>query len=203
MPIYEHHCLRCDVTFEVIASFTSSRQRPCPECGKPAQRMTSTFAIASGSKATAASEAADATKAPIDPRPLCMKNPHIPLLCHMDEPSARRFIAHANGRGAEYDDKKAAREETRKQRGEAAPKAAAPSHGHAHDFRRHAPKGGEVGKVGHDHGHAHGAKAEKKAHDHAHGQSHAAPHAHPHGHGHAHGHPHRGAKKKAASKAAS
>lgn len=45
-------------------------------------------------------------------------------LCWMDDKSAERFAAYKMGRGAEYDDKSAAKEELRKRRGLPAPPAA-------------------------------------------------------------------------------
>src|SRR5271154_4270433 len=138
MPIYECHCLICDVTFEVLAPLSQARKtHHCPDCGRPSQRIVSAFAIASAS-AGVEREKQSTNRAPAkkDPRPLCLQHPHLPLLCHMDEPSAKRWIAHSQGRGSEFDDKRAKREEMRKQRGEAAAaKPAANGDGHSHDFR--------------------------------------------------------------------
>lgn len=158
MPIYEHHCLPCDLTFEALAPLSEARSaKRCPSCGRRAARVTSAFAIAGGAPPAENSSGAMVKQ---DPRPLCLRHPHLPLLCHMDEGSARRFVAHANGRGAEYDDRKAEREERRHRLGEPPAAAAPKSAGHGHEFRRH----------GHAHGHAH-------AHDGKHG------HGHEHGHG--------------------
>jgi hypothetical protein len=49
--------------------------------------------------------------------------PDFARLCWMDDRSAERFAAYKLGRGAEYDDKSAAIEERRKQRGLPAPPA--------------------------------------------------------------------------------
>ena len=46
-----------------------------------------------------------------------LRVPPAARLCWMDDRSAARFGAHKLGRGAEYDDKIAARQELRKQRG--------------------------------------------------------------------------------------
>jgi hypothetical protein len=48
----------------------------------------------------------------------------------MDDRSAARFAAHKLGRGAEYDDTVAARDELRKKRGLSENKAQPPSHHH-------------------------------------------------------------------------
>jgi putative FmdB family regulatory protein len=123
MPIYECRCIPCDITFEVLArAGQANRRHPCPECGRSSQRIASTFAIGSGGSnvrdaksGTAATNTA-AAKRRSGP-PLCLQNPHIPLLCHMDQKSGERFVAHFNGRGDEYDDKMATREYVRKKRG--------------------------------------------------------------------------------------
>ena len=98
-----------------------------------------------------------------------MKYPQIPLSCHMDEPSLRRFVAHAQGRGNQYDDKVAKQAEIRQQRGIPEPAVAPAAHGHDHgrNLRRHAVT------QGHEHGHDHG-------HTHEHGHSHAEGKAHTH-----------------------
>jgi hypothetical protein len=90
----------------------------------------------------------------------------------MDEPSLKRFVAHKQGRGAEYDDKQAAKTELRQKRGIPEPVVAPPSHGHDHHhFRRHGAAQTATKKEthGHDHGPAPGHKHDKgKTHSHAH-----------------------------------
>ncbi|MEW6297090.1 MAG: zinc ribbon domain-containing protein [Thermodesulfobacteriota bacterium] len=175
MPLYEYHCLSCDVTFEVLAPLSeASKKKPCPDCGRRAPRVVSAFAIASGGSSRQDTEGTMVARQPRDPRPLCMRYPQVPLSCHMDEPSLRRFVAHAQGRGNEYDDKVAKAAETRKQRGIPDPVYAPPAHGHDHSHdrnpRRHAvtqSHGREHGN-GQKHSHAHG-HARGKAHTHSHG----------------------------------
>ena len=49
MPLYEYHCVRCDLTFEELSLMSEShKKKACPECGKRAPRIVSAFAIASG-----------------------------------------------------------------------------------------------------------------------------------------------------------
>jgi len=170
MPLYEYHCPSCDLTFEVLASLSeASKKKPCPECGRRAPRIVSAFAIASSGNGHHESEAAPVAQQARDPRPPCMQYPQVPLSCHMDEPSLRRFVAHAQGRGNEHDDKAAKQAETRKQRGIPEPAVAPAAHGHDHsrNLRRHAVT------QGHEHGHDHG-------HTHEHGHSHAEGKAHTH-----------------------
>jgi putative FmdB family regulatory protein len=165
MPLYEWECLACEITFEDLASVSEGQVgRACPSCGRMCPRVVSTFAIASGAgpePQPAANSANSAQKAPI-----CLRYPHIPLLCHMDQPTAERAVAYAHGRGAEYDDKKGAREELRKKRGlPPPPPPAAPAHAHSHNPRRHQSAGGgqeDKSSAGHDHG-------DKGAHKHDHG----------------------------------
>ena len=174
MPLYEYYCLSCDFTFEVLTPLSeSAKKKPCPECGTRAPRTVSAFAIASGGNGHHEAEAVPAQQKPRDSRPLCMRYSGIPLSCHMDEPSLRRFVAHAKGRGAEYDDKAAKAAEVRKQRGIPDPAYYPPSHGHDHSHdrnpRRHAVTQMNGSGHGHDHdrdhGHAHG-QGKKKAHSH-------------------------------------
>ncbi len=188
MPIYEYYCLSCDDTFELLTSLSdAAKKKPCPECGRKAPRTVSAFAIASGGNGHHEGEAPVVAKQPHDPRPLCMKYPQVPLSCHMDEPSLRRFVAHKQGRGAEYDDNMAARAELRKQRGIPEPVVAAPSHGHDHHhFRRHAAAQTATAKNGNDHGHSHDHE-HSHGHDHAHGQGQGKAKSATHSHGtHAH-----------------
>jgi putative FmdB family regulatory protein len=180
MPLYEYYCMTCDFTFEELSSLSeSSKKKPCPDCGKKAPRTVSAFAIASGASGHLAVDAAPAPQQPQEQRPLCMRYSGVPLSCHMDEPSLKRFIAHREGRGAEYDDKTARAAEVRKQRGLPEPVYAKPTHGHDHEHghshahdrnpRRHAIT--QTNGHGHDHGHSHshGKKKEKAPHTHVHG----------------------------------
>ncbi len=107
-----------------------------------------------------------------------MRYPQVPLSCHMDEPSLRRFVAHSQGRGNEYDDKTAKQVEIRKQRGIPEPVVAPPAHGHDHSHARNPRRHAVTQGLGHAHGHEH---------IHEHGHSHAKGKAHTHAHGaHAH-----------------
>lgn len=171
MPLYEYHCPTCDLTFEMLTALSdASKKKSCPECGRRAPRVVSAFAIASSGNGHHAAETTSAVTQPLDPRPACMRYPQVPLSCHMDEPSLRRFVAHAQGRGNEHDDTLAKQAETRKQRGIPDPPVAKPAHGHdhSHNLRRHAVTPGQ------DHSHKNG-----QAHEH--GQGHTKKQAHSHG----------------------
>lgn len=195
MPIYECHCLACDLTFEVLAPLSQAgRRHPCPRCARRAPRIASAFAIASGGgPRDSRSEAAREPGAP-EPPPLCLRYPQVPLLCHMDQKAARRWLAHYNGRGAEYDDKQAAREELHKKRGlPPEPPPAPPAHGHelGRNFRRHQAQGAAEhgGGSHHEHGANHEHHAPDRGHEHHEhrgaGRAHdgEAPAEHSHGHG--------------------
>ncbi|MGH7961587.1 MAG: FmdB family zinc ribbon protein [Candidatus Binatia bacterium] len=172
MPLYEYHCPSCDLTFEVLSTLSeAAKKKPCPECGRRAPRIVSAFAIASGGNGHHDGETTPVVQQPRDPRPQCMRYPQVPLSCHMDEPSLQRFVAHAQGRGNEHDDKRAKQAEVRKQRGIPDPVVTPPSHGHdhSHNPRRHAVT--EAHEHNHHNGHTHGHgqnHAKKKAHTHAH-----------------------------------
>jgi putative FmdB family regulatory protein len=161
MPLYEWECLACDLRFEELATVSDGQlERACPSCGRMSPRVISTFAIASGaSPEPQPSAQAKPSKAP--EAPICLRYPHIPLLCHMDKPTAERAVAYAQGRGAEYDDRKGQAEETRKKRGLPPPPPPAPAP-HAHYHKRHQAadthEHGHSGS-GHEHSHDNGAKA--------------------------------------------
>ncbi len=156
MPIYECRCMPCEITFEVLArAGHANRRHPCPECGRPSRRIVSTFAIVSSGSNIRDAKSGTAAASAVAPErssgpPLCLQNPHIPLLCHMDQKSGERFVAHFNGRGDEYDDKMASREDLRRKRG-------LPSPADAHN-RQH---GGE-------HSHSHSKTRSSQAGSHAH-----------------------------------
>src|ERR1700691_521407 len=143
MPIYECHCLGCDLTFEVLAPLSrAGRRHPCPQCNRSSARIASSFAIASGAGARQMKTEAGLAKMPAasNTPPLCLSHPNVPMLCHMEPKAAARWLARSNGRVAEYDDKQGAREDLRRKRGlppESPPPPSAHSHGHEVDFRRH------------------------------------------------------------------
>jgi putative FmdB family regulatory protein len=131
MPIYECSCEACEITFEVLAPVSeANRKRSCPRCARPSRRVVSAFAIGSAAVAAdvAAQSAAPAAGGhshaghahPGTVQPGRRRRPTVPdfaRLCWMDDRSAERFAAYKLGRGAEYDDKSAAREDLRKKRG--------------------------------------------------------------------------------------
>jgi putative FmdB family regulatory protein len=125
MPLYECHCGRCELTFEVLAALSAAAgSHPCPECGRRARRILSAVIFGRGGKES------PPTGDPAHPDVTQLRVPPPAQLCWMDERSTSRYAAHLHGRGAEYDETVAAREETRKQRGESA--SAASAHGHSH-----------------------------------------------------------------------
>jgi putative FmdB family regulatory protein len=131
MPIYEWRCQPCELTFEGLATAAEAvKARPCPECGRRAKRIMSAarFAVKGEARAAGAQapQANDVTK---------LQPPPWARMCWMDDRSAARFAAYKLGRGAEYDDTMAAREERRKNEGlppeQPAPSAHSHTHGHA------------------------------------------------------------------------
>ena len=107
MPIYEWRCHGGHL-FEVFTGTRpSKRVLRCPGCGAKSTRVVSTFAIHRGAGVAYISEKAapghsDITK---------LKLPSFARLCGMDDYSATRLAAYKVGRGAEFDDKMAARKE--------------------------------------------------------------------------------------------
>lgn len=189
MPIYECHCTGCDLTFEVLAPLSrAGRRHPCPRCDRPARRIASAFAIASGASAREqkADPGASGLPAASKPPPLCLRYPNVPMLCHMEPNAGARWLARYNGRGAEYDDKQGAREDLRRKRGlppEPPPLPSEHSHSHGRDFRRHQAQAAAEPGGARDDG------ADHAAHSTTHGQT-ASPKGHRHAHAHG-GHVHR------------
>jgi len=182
MPLYEWECLACDIRFEDLASVGEGRlEHVCPNCGRMSPRVISTFAIASGASPEPQSDAKAAKPASGAEPPICLRYPHIPLLCHMDKPTAERAVAYAQGRGAEYDDRKGQAEEMRKKRGLPPPPPPAPAHAHGHNPRRHqASDTVKPAQSADSHGHSHDrASAGAKSKSEKRGRASTA-HAHSH-----------------------
>jgi putative FmdB family regulatory protein len=127
MPLYEWRCDACDLTFEaLVAASASKRRRACPVCIRPSARVMSAARFHTGR-----------TQAPIDARPAGSKRdvtrlrvPAPARICWMDDRSASRLAAYKHGRGAEYDDTMAARDEAKKKYG-VAEKQGSHAHGHS------------------------------------------------------------------------
>ncbi|HLX36461.1 MAG TPA: zinc ribbon domain-containing protein [Candidatus Binataceae bacterium] len=128
MPIYEWQCEGGHL-FEVLAASSATRTRPrCPDCGAKSQRMFSTVAIHSGAPLLTASERAADRGVDV----ANLKLPNAMRLCAMDDYSATRLAAHKLGRGHEFDDKMAARQERQVARGDVSRKAATRKSKHSH-----------------------------------------------------------------------
>jgi putative FmdB family regulatory protein len=155
MPLYEYHCPGCVLTFEALEPMNAApRSKACRRCGRRAPRVTSAFAIAHGARPLTKSDGSPASVKP-QGTPLCLRYPQMPLLCHMDQKSAERFVAHVQGRGAQYDDTTAAREELRQKRGEPpVPKPTPTKHEHTHSHG-HSHEGKKQHVHSHRHGHHH------------------------------------------------
>ena len=78
----------------------SNKKKACPSCGKRAPRIVSAFAISSGAVDVHAGQQPRPSPQNQHQRPLCMRYPQVPLSCHMDEYSVKRFAAHSVGRAA-------------------------------------------------------------------------------------------------------
>jgi putative FmdB family regulatory protein len=128
MPLYEWHCRVCDLTFEaLVAASVSKRRRACPLCRRLSGRVMSAALFHSGK-----------TAPPLDARPAGAKSdvtelkvPSAARICWMDDRSASRLVAYKRGRGAEYDDTMATREEVKKKYGV---KGKPSSHAHGHSL---------------------------------------------------------------------
>jgi putative FmdB family regulatory protein len=129
MPLYECRCERCDLTFEVLASLSARmKAHPCPECGRSSRRVISAAVLGRGG--TRRDNAAESARLPRNDVTKLTLPPH-ERLCWMDDHSASRIAAYRRGRGAEFDDTVAAREELQKKRAEPPAKAGHESHSHS------------------------------------------------------------------------
>jgi putative FmdB family regulatory protein len=129
MPLYECRCERCDLTFEVLAPLsTRTMARPCPECGGSSRRVISAAVL--GLSRTSRDNAAESARLSRNDVTKLTLPPH-ERLCWMDDHSASRIAAYRRGRGAEFDDTVAAREELQKKRAEPPAKGGDESHSHS------------------------------------------------------------------------
>lgn len=121
MPIYEWRC-RGGHVFEVFTGAGPSKDvLRCPHCSANSRRVVSTFAIHTGPGVGSAPRKIAGNEADVTR----LKLPSFARLCGMDDYSATRLAAYKVGRGAEFDDKMAARQERLASLGEP-PKANSP-----------------------------------------------------------------------------
>lgn len=45
MPLYEYECPQCQTRFEAILHAAEKEEPECPDCGEPARRLLSGFAV--------------------------------------------------------------------------------------------------------------------------------------------------------------
>ena len=126
MPLYEWRCAICDLTFEaLVGASASKRRRACPLCRRPSARVMSAARFHSGK----APPPIDARQAGAKSDVTRLKVPSPARICWMDDRSASRLAAYKHGRGAEYDDTMATRDEAKKKYG-AGEKPGSHAHGH-------------------------------------------------------------------------
>jgi putative FmdB family regulatory protein len=113
VPIYEWQCGEGHVFEMLVVAGASKRGPRCPGCGAKSKRVISTFAIHGGAPISTAFERAAARDTDVTK----LKLPNFARLCGMDDYSATRLAAHKVGRGAEFDDKMAARRKRQAARG--------------------------------------------------------------------------------------
>lgn len=117
MPLYEYYCGACKASFEALASLSASnlKTHPCPSCGGCSPRMLSPVHFASHARTQRLPQS---HKFEGKPDVTNLTLPPAARLCWMDDQSAARLAAYKAGRGAEYDDRIAARKEVASQLGE-------------------------------------------------------------------------------------
>jgi putative FmdB family regulatory protein len=108
MPLYEYLCEGCDVTFEALVPISASNHGiHCPGCGGQARRILSAVNFAGPRSEPAVHQRSSDGRADVT----SLKLPPAARLCWMDDQAAARLAAYKSGRGAEYDDTVAARNE--------------------------------------------------------------------------------------------
>jgi putative FmdB family regulatory protein len=130
MPLYEYFCDDCGISFEalVVLSTSHASNQNCPACGERSRRILSAVNVATERRTPLPMRARDDGK----PDVTSLRLPPAARLCWMDDRSAARLAAYKAGRGAEYDDTIAARQELASQRGDGeSAKPAHPSHSHS------------------------------------------------------------------------
>jgi putative FmdB family regulatory protein len=117
MPLYEYSCGGCRTTFEALVSPSSSNQteQACPSCGEKARRILSVANFSPGRRVPVTMPNPPRNGKPDVTR---LKLAPAARLCWMDDQSAARLAAYKAGRGAEYDDIVATRQELTQNRGE-------------------------------------------------------------------------------------
>jgi putative FmdB family regulatory protein len=117
MPLYEYFCDACGEGFEALVSFGASDSftHGCPGCGGRSRRILSAvnFARERRTPTLPQGQARDGK-----PDVTSLRLPPAARLCWMDNQSAARLAAYKAGRGAEYDDTVATRNELASRRGE-------------------------------------------------------------------------------------
>jgi putative FmdB family regulatory protein len=110
MPLYEYFCGGCRASFEALVPLSASQQgaHTCPTCGERSRRILSAvnFAVERRTPSLAQGRTRDGK-----PDVTSLRLPPAARLCWMDDQSAARLAAYKAGRGAEYDDTVANRNE--------------------------------------------------------------------------------------------
>jgi putative FmdB family regulatory protein len=131
MPLYEYFCDGCLESFEALVALSASSQgtHMCPRCGAWSHRILSAVNFARQGQTPPMPQAQIRDG---KPDVTSLRLPPAARLCWMDDQSAARMAAYKAGRGAEYDDKVAARKEFALQHGASeAGEPAQPPHSHS------------------------------------------------------------------------
>lgn len=131
MPIYEYLCRTCFGRFSLLRPMQAAHaSASCRVCGGESDRTVSNFAVSTGGKPQTAMRSESSASRGVRPMPLCLQRPEVPLLCHMAPGAAEAWVAHADGRHEQYQEKEGRWAETR--RAEGLPAKADEASGHAH-----------------------------------------------------------------------
>ena len=133
MPIYEYLCRTCFGRFSLLRPMQAAHaSTSCGVCGGESDRAVSNFAVSTGGKPQPAMRPERSPSRGVRQAPLCLQRPEVPLLCHMAPGAAEAWVARANGRHEQYQEKEARSAETRQAEGLPAKVDDASAHAHAH-----------------------------------------------------------------------
>ena len=133
MPIYEYLCKTCYGRFSLLRHMQTARASvSCRVCGGESNRVVSAFAVATTVKAQSVAETRRRPRPGRGQAPLCLQRPEVPLLCHMAPGAAEAWVARADGRHEQYQEKEGRSDETRRAEGLSAKVDESSAHTHAH-----------------------------------------------------------------------
>lgn len=95
MILVDYRCAQCLGRFEARVVSPPPPTQPCPACRTQAHRAWSPIGLGGRAAGRSATDAPPVPSAGTDP--LCVRNPRVPGICHLDPGAARTLLARATG----------------------------------------------------------------------------------------------------------